>query len=348
MGIVPVLMHLRTILRALQATAQDVLAYQPDTLVLVDYPSFNLRLARTIKRHAPSVRIVYYIPPKLWAWKEWRIKSLRRYTDQVLSILPFEPEYYRTKHGMKVTYVGNPSAPLYLPPSEGSDQRDSLRASSKKAIALLPGSRRQEIHDNLPIMLAAVRKVQHSPLPFLPRSGEPEGDGRGLGGEAGGAVIIAGAPSLPESVYAPYLSEGVSLVFGRTYDILRQARAALVTSGTATLEAAIIGTPQVVCYHLPCGRIYSLLRKWLLKVPYVSLPNLILREPLVTELIAHEATPEAAAAELAKIIPDGSARTHMLNGYQRLREALGYGDASERAAQEILSPCGSHDTPIPL
>ena len=327
MGFMPVLRHLPTILGGMKQAARDVVAWQPDVLILVDYPGFNLRVAKQVHTRT-AIPVVYYISPKIWAWKEWRIRSLRKYVDLLLSILPFEPAYFEEKHHYPVTYVGNPSVDmpyvgacaataccaasgcLSQSGSIGNDDRAVLGC-----LVLLPGSRRQEIRDNLPRMLAAAERARAS-LPHL-------------------RVAIAGAPGLEPACYQPFLREGVDLRFGETHALLAEADAALVTSGTATLEAALIGVPQVVCYHLRAGKLFALLRRCFLKVPYVSLVNLILGEPLVSELIADQMTPAALDAELHALLHDSTYRQRLLDGYRRMREILGPPGASQRAAEAI-------------
>ena len=312
MGFMPVLRHLPTILGGMKQAARDVVAWQPDVLILVDYPGFNLRVAKQVHTRT-AIPVVYYISPKIWAWKEWRIRSLRKYVDLLLSILPFEPAYFEEKHHYPVTYVGNPSVDM---PYVGACAATACCAASG-CLALLPGSRRQEIRDNLPRMLSAAERARAS-LPHL-------------------RVAIAGAPGLEPAFYQPFLREGVDLRFGETHALLAEADAALVTSGTATLEAALIGVPQVVCYHLRAGKLFALLRRCFLKVPYVSLVNLILGEPLVSELIADQMTPAALDAELHALLHDCAYRQRLLDGYRRMREILGPPGASQRAAEAICS-----------
>ena len=312
MGFMPVLRHLPTILGGMKQAARDVVAWQPDVLILVDYPGFNLRVAKQVHTRT-AIPVVYYISPKIWAWKEWRIRSLRKYVDLLLSILPFEPAYFEEKHHYPVTYVGNPSVDMPLVGACATTACCTITESC--LIALLPGSRRQEIRDNLPRMLAAAERARAS-LPHL-------------------RVAIAGAPGLEPAFYQPFLREGVDLRFGETHALLAEADAALVTSGTATLEAALIGVPQVVCYHLRAGKLFALLRRCFLKVPYVSLVNLILGEPLVSELIADQMTPAALDAELHALLHDSAYRQRLLDGYRRMREILGPPGASQRAAEAV-------------
>lgn len=312
MGFVSVARHLPAILGGIRQCQRDILAYQPDALILIDYPGFNLRMAKFVHTHT-RIPVCYYIAPKLWAWKEWRIKSLRRHVDALFCILPFEVDFFEHKHHYPVHYVGNPSV-------------DALSASPPRSlnngeptIALLPGSRRQEIKDNLPRMLAAAAAFPQY------------------------QCLIAGAPSIEPAFYQPFLQgHRAELHFGQTYAILASAEAALVTSGTATLETALIGTPQVVCYYLPCGRLYSWLRSRLLKVPYISLVNLILGEPLVQELVAEQMTVPRVQAELARLLHDPSCRQTMLDGYARMRTLLGEPGASRRTAEGIIATIHQH------
>jgi lipid-A-disaccharide synthase len=312
MGFVPVLLHLRTIFANMKRCKEDIVAWQPDVVILVDYPGFNLNIAGYVhaRTHIP---VYYYISPKLWAWKEYRIKNIKRDVDELFSILPFEVDFYN-KHHYRVHYVGNPTvdevaAFRSLPSAvEGGDLPD------KPVIALLAGSRRQEIKDNLPDMLRAASGFpSHQP-------------------------VIAGAPGISPDYYHTFIGTAdVQIVFGQTYRLLQQADAALVTSGTATLEAALFRVPQVVCYHTPIGRVISFLRKRLIKVKYISLVNLVAGREVVRELVAHTMTVENMREELGRLLHDAPYRKQILDGYEDVVQRLGEPGAHRRAAQEIIS-----------
>ena len=298
MGIGPVLTHLPQILGGMRQARRDILQWQPQAVILVDYPGFNMRMAKYVKTHT-DIPVYYYIAPKIWAWKEWRIRSIKRYVDELFSILPFEVEFFEGKHHYPIHYVGNPTADEvreFL-----SDQGNVAAGTDPRpVIALLPGSRRQEIKDNLPAMLQAV-----SPYASTHR------------------VVIAGAPSMPESFYRQLAPQG-ELCFGQTYRLLHQACAALVTSGTATLETALLGTPQVVCYATPLPRLVALVRRWVLKVQWVSLVNLIAGREVVRELVADTFSVANIQHELAPLLSSESEeRQLMLRGYEEVWQRLG-------------------------
>lgn len=318
MGFIPVMMHLRTILGNMKMCKNDIVGWKPDVLILVDYPGFNLDIAKFI--HAKTnIPVYYYIAPKIWAWKEYRIKNIKRDVDKLFSILPFEVDFFEKKHNYPIQYVGNPT--LDEVEKFKSEHNENFAGfttrthlEGKPIIALLSGSRKQEIADNLPLMVEAVR-------PLMDRY----------------QVVVAGAPSIDMALYDKYLSgTGVKVVPNETYSLLMQAEAALVTSGTATLETALFGVPQVVCYYLPFGKVYSFLRRFFLKIPYVSLVNLVLGREGVKELIADGMTVEAARAELLKVLNGGEARDKMLASYAELKQKLGETGAPEHAAKLII------------
>ncbi len=318
MGFIPVMMHLRTILGNMKMCKNDIVGWKPDVLILVDYPGFNLDIAKFI--HAKTnIPVYYYIAPKIWAWKEYRIKNIKRDVDKLFSILPFEVDFFEKKHNYQIQYVGNPT--LDEVEKFKSEHNENFAGfttrthlEGKPIIALLSGSRKQEIADNLPLMVEAVR-------PLMDRY----------------QVVVAGAPSIDMALYDKYLSgTGVKVVPNETYSLLMQAEAALVTSGTATLETALFGVPQVVCYYLPFGKVYSFLRRFFLKIPYVSLVNLVLGREGVKELIADGMTVEAARAELLKVLNGGEARDEMLASYAELKQKLGETGAPEHVAKLII------------
>lgn len=308
MGFIPVLLHARTILNNMKMCKEDIKTWRPDVVILVDYPGFNLDIAKFV--HSEKIaKVFYYISPKIWAWKEYRIKNIRRDVDELFSILPFEVNWFKER-GYKINYVGNPCVDA-IKQFKNSDE-DKLPISDKPIIAILSGSRKQEIKDNLSKMLLAASQFKEYEL------------------------VLAGAPSIDRSLYDEYIPDGINvrIEFGKTYDILSQAKAALVTSGTATLETAIIGTPQVVCYSMKPARLFGFLRRFL-KVKYVSLVNLVLNREGVTELIADKMTVENVKHELSLILPGGERREKMLADYAEMNKILGGPGASERAAKKM-------------
>lgn len=316
MGFIPVLLHLRTIFSNMDRCKHDIEAWKPDVLILVDYPGFNLKIAAYIKKHT-QIPIYYYISPKIWAWKEYRIKNIRRDVDKLFSILPFEVDFFRGHH-YPVDYVGNPCVDAVdsflrtdTETKEQFCQRLNLE-SSRPIIALLVGSRKQEIKDNLSRMMEASRSFPQYQF------------------------VIAGAPGIAQEFYSHYLTDGAKIVFGETYRLLRHSEAALVTSGTATLETALFRVPQVVCYYTAAGKLVSFLRRHILKVKYISLVNLVSGSEVVTELVADGMTVDNIRCELSAIIEGGSRRIQMLSGYDRMIQILGTPGASERAAKLMV------------
>ncbi len=313
MGFSEVLRHLGKVLGNLKTAREAVARERPDALVLIDYPSFNLKLAAFA--HGLGIPVYYYISPKVWAWKEWRIKDMRRYCRKVLSILPFEVGYFKGK-GMEVEYVGNPSVEevdareASLPPRGEFLARWNLPAD-KPLLALVPGSRVGEIRNNLPVMDAVARRFPQF------------------------TAVIAGAPGIDASIYSGFSSFPV--VGNATFELLRNSANALVTSGTATLETALLGTPQVVCYRSNGSRLSRKVLERFIKCPFVSLPNLIAGREIVRELLLDRCNEEAVAAELAAILPGAPCRDEMLRGYARMRGILGTSDAARTAACAILT-----------
>ena len=313
MGFAEVLRHLGKVLGNLRHAKRRVSAMRPDVVVLIDYPSFNLKLAEYA--HGLGIPVDYYIPPKVWAWKEWRVKDIRRYCRHVLSILPFEVEFY-SRHGMEVEYVGNPSVEevharlLRLPGREQFLKQWHL-PGDRPLLALVPGSRLGEIRNNLPVMEAVAERFRQ----FQP--------------------VVAGAPGIDRGVYEKY--KVFPVVEGATFELVHHGECALVTSGTATLETALLGTPQVVCYRGSGSKLFYNVMKRVLKCPFVSLPNLIAGREIVPEMLMHMCEPNAVAAQLQKIVPEGAGRAEMLQGYELMRRRLGSGKAAGRAAAVI---CG--------
>ncbi len=324
MGFVPVLLHLHVVLRNIAFCKKDIVEYAPDAVILVDYPGFNLGIAEFVHRNT-SIPVFYYISPKIWAWKEYRIKNIKRSVDELFSILPFEVDFFERKHNYPIHYVGNPTEGEvrgfragYTESGQDFKRRNGL--PDKPIIALLAGSRKQEIKDNLPYMLRAARRVA--------------GDRYQL--------VVAGAPAVEKEYYDRFLdgADDAGIVFNQTFPLLSHSRAALVTSGTATLETALFGVPQVVCYKTPIPKVIAFLRRRLLKVKYISLVNLIANREVVSELVADTFSEDNIAGELAAVTADGKARDAMLRGYAEVKEILGEKDAADNAAREMLELLG--------
>ena len=317
MGFIPVLLHLRTIFANMKRCKEDIVAWQPDVVILVDYPGFNLNIAKFL-RAKTQIPVYYYISPKIWAWKEYRIKNIKRDVDELFSILPFEVEFFEGKHNYPIHYVGNPTVDEVTAfraehPETYDDFIRETGLESKPIIALLAGSRKQEIKDNLPDMLRAA-------------SAFPEYQ-----------LVLAGAPGISPDYYHEYIGGAkVKILFGQTYRLLQQAEAALVTSGTATLETALFRVPQAVCYHTPIGKVISFLRRHILTVKYISLVNLIANREVVKELVADTMTVEQARAELERILYNKEYRQRMLEGYEYMASRLGDAGAPKHAAQEMI------------
>lgn len=312
MGFCEVIRHLDKVLHNLKVAKRGVAELKPDALILVDYPSFNLKLAKEAVKH--DIPVYYYISPKVWAWKEGRVKKIKRYVRRMLSILPFEVEYYRGRHGYDIDYVGNPTI------KEVDEKLASLGSfgdfctrhgidASRPILALVPGSRMGEIRNNLPVMAEVARR--HLEL-------QP---------------VIAGAPAIDAGVYSKYCD--CKVVDNDTFALMAHAQGALVTSGTATLEAALIGVPQVVCYRANGSKISYNIFRHILKIPYVSLPNLIANREVVAEQLVHLCTPALVDGELRKVLPGGCAHDAQQTGYKEIRERLTTADAAANAARII-------------
>ena len=311
MGFIPVLLHLPTILKNMKMCKRDIVEWRPDVVILVDYPGFNLKIAKFLKQKT-SIPVFYYISPKIWAWKEYRIKNIKRDVDQLFSILPFEVPFFEVKHHYPIHYVGNPTADEVRRFKASYDGR--FPTFSKPVIAILAGSRLHEIKDNLPVML---RATDHLADRFQ--------------------LVVAGAPSVPHDYYLQFFgNRKVEIVYDQTYPLLMNAHAALVTSGTATLETALFDVPQVVCYATPLPRLISFLRRILLKVKYVSLVNLIADSEVVKELVAADYSEENVRREIDAIIADGPQRNAMKEGYAEVWRRLGKESAPDNAARQIV------------
>lgn len=314
MGFSEVIRFLPMLLQNLRKAKSVIKEFHPDVLVLVDYPSFNLKLAAYA--HKLGIRVDWFIAPKVWAWKEWRIPKLRKYLTNLYSILPFEPAYFK-RHSMEAKYVGNPTVKeieqslSHIPPKKHFLERQGI-SDERPIIAILPGSRKAEIRNNLPIMIEAAKQFPDC------------------------QYVIAAAPSMPEKFYRSIVQDtGMQLAFGATPTLLKYSVAAIVTSGTATLETAVIGTPQVVCYRGNGSRLTFGIMRRVLKVKYVSLPNLIAGNSIVPELLLHNCTANRIARELTPLLQASPQRDWQVAGYRNMRKKLGTTDASKIAAEQI-------------
>lgn len=309
MGFMEVALNLRTILGNIKFCKKDIQEFKPDVLILVDYPGFNLRIAEFAK--SLGIKVVYYISPQLWAWKEGRVETIKKYVDEMLVILPFEKDFYK-KHYVEAHFVGHPllDAVSGLKPIDIQKFKTENKLNNKEIIALLPGSRKQEVEKMLQIMLS-VRSY------FIDYQ-----------------FVIAGAPSLPKEFYSKFVDDDVHFVSNKTYDLLRCSKAALVTSGTATLETALLNVPEVVCYR--GSRIsYEIGKRLIKNIKYISLVNLIMDREVVKELIQNDLTTENLVLELKLILDEN--RNRILSDYTQLRHKLGDSGASENAAEIIVN-----------
>lgn len=324
MGFVPVLLHLGTIFSNMKRCKEDIVAWKPDVVILVDYPGFNLNIAKFLKKNT-LIPVYYYISPKIWAWKEWRIKSIKRDVSEMFSILPFEVPFYEQKHKYPIHYVGNPTAQEVAEFRAGYHQtyeefcRENNLDSRKPIIALLAGSRLQEIKDNLPAMIEVAERFEDYQM------------------------VLAGAPSIEDEYYDKFL-EGtpVRVVKNKTYQLLSHTTAALVTSGTATLETALFNVPQVVCYETPLPKLIRFAFNHVLKVDYISLVNLVANKEVVPEMFADKFTIDGIANELYKIMPGQPARERMLAEYQEVLRELGSKVAPDEAASIMVDLLRKH------
>lgn len=312
MGFCEVIRHLDKVLHNLRVAREAIATEHPDALILVDYPSFNLKLAKEAMKL--NIPIFYYISPKVWAWKEGRVKKIKKYVKRMLSILPFEVAYYRDKHNYNVDYVGNPTikevdTKLAALLSEQSFRDKHRLTDNRPILALVPGSRIGEIRNNLPIMVEVARR--HPDM----------------------LAVVAGAPAVDTEIYRRYCD--FNIVENDTFELMAHAQGALVTSGTATLEAALIGVPQVVCYRANGSRISYNIFKHILKIPFVSLPNLIVNKAVVAEQLVHLCMPDLVDAELTKVLPGGPDYDIQQQGYKEIRTALTTADAAINAANII-------------
>ena len=319
MGFIPVLLHLPTIFKNMSFCKRDIVEWKADVVILVDYPGFNLDIAKFLHKNT-SIPVYYYISPKIWAWKEWRVKSIKRDVSEMFSILPFEVAFYERRHHYPIHYVGNPTAEEvrtfkdgYSETKEEFCRRNGLEPS-KPIIALLAGSRKQEIKDNLPAMLASVKAVA-----------------------ADYQCVLACAPSIDDSYYRKVIGQGsVLMVHDDTYPLLAHSTAALVTSGTATLETALFDVPQVVCYETPLPKIIRWGFNHVIKCDYISLVNLVADKEVVPELFADRFSVDNIKRHLLALLPSTADREKMLAGYEIVRQRLGTESAPDNAARVMV------------
>jgi lipid-A-disaccharide synthase len=310
MGIVAVLKNLGKIKRNFQIAKQALLKERPEVLVLIDYPSFNLKISKFCKEYLPQTQVIYYIPPKIWAWKEWRIHQIAKYSDRILGIFPFEPTFY-AKYGYNCHYVGNPVVDVIR---EFRRESKKQEAGSEEIIALLPGSRPSEISKCLPIMLAAARKVAGDKY----------------------RIVVTAAPGIDDSFYTPYL-QGEQLT-RNSYQLLYQAHAAIVNSGTATLETALIGCPQTAVYHVAGSKyLEKVIRPLVFNIKYFTLVNIIPDKEVIQELVASRFTQDNVEQELRRLLEDEAYRERIKAEYKILWHILGEQSAAEGAAKVITS-----------
>ena len=319
MGFVAVLQNLDKVKRNFRIAKQALLTEQPDVLILIDYPSFNLKIAKFCKQHLPHTKVIYYIPPKIWAWKKWRVHTIAKYCDQILGIFPFEPAFY-AKYGYTCQYVGNPTADSirdFIPTLDSGLplSKSQLQGPDSPTIAILPGSRRSEISHCLPVMLAAARVVAKDNY----------------------NIFVAAAPGIEDSFYLSFLHDGEMLTRD-TYTLLSAAKAAVVNSGTATLETALIGCPQTAVYYV-AGSKYL---EWLLKpimfsIKYFTLVNIIPQKEVIQELVGQRFTQTNIEKELARLLHDAPYRQQMLTNYAQIQTILGNESAAINAAKNIIN-----------
>ncbi|MBQ9591794.1 MAG: lipid-A-disaccharide synthase [Paludibacteraceae bacterium] len=311
MGFINVALNLRTVLGNMKRCKEALAAYKPDVLILIDYPSFNLDIAKFAKKTMAGMPVYYYISPKIWAWKTWRVKAIKKLIDRMYTILPFETEFYK-QYGYEVEYVGNPSVDA-VARHMWTESEETKALDTKRTVALLAGSRKQEIRMCLPRMLEVAERFTDYDF------------------------VVAGAPGVEESFYKEVIGKKhATVVFGHTYDLLKKSRAAIVNSGTATLETALLRVPEVVVYNLTGGRLVNIAQKLVIKVKWVSLVNLIANREVVPELIAADFTVEKTAVALAKILQETAERKKMLEGMDEVIEKLGAPGAAKKAARAMV------------
>jgi lipid-A-disaccharide synthase len=314
MGIIDVVLHARTILNNMALCKKEIREWGPDVLILIDYASFNLKIAKFVKLKIASLPVHFYISPKIWAWKEYRIKAFKKYVDKMYVILPFEKAFFE-KHHFPVSYVGNPCldsiAAFHSRPFDADAFRVLHSLDDRPVLAVLPGSRKGEIRSNLPLMLDVVSQYHEF------------------------QAVVSGAPGIEKEFYSSFIHTDTKLIFGETYSLLKLAYAALVTSGTATLETGLIATPQVVCFSVRGGSLPNWIFRHFMHVPYISLVNLIAGKKVVPELMGSLFTKENLVAALEPLLSDTTERKTMLRGYAEVKEQLGEPGAAKKTASLI-------------
>lgn len=308
MGISAVLRNIHKVNENFRLAENALLNYQPDALILIDYPSFNLRIAQFCKKRLPSVKIFYYIPPKIWAWKSWRVHKIAELSNLVLAIFPFEPAFYR-RYGYKALYVGNPTMDSVRAYQQA---KSNVHSEREHLIAILPGSRKQEISKCLPTLLQAARKME------------------------GYKIVVAGAPGIESAFYEKYLQDE-RIVFDETYRLLSMAEAAIVNSGTATLETALLRCPQVAVYHIACGKFLWNIRQLVFKIPFFTLVNILGNKEVIKEYIGPLFTADNIESGVRQLLTDMACRSKMLKDYDDIATLLGDGNAAENAAKCIVN-----------
>ena len=312
MAFVEVLRNLGRVCKNFQAAKEALRQEKPDVLILIDYPSFNLRMAAYCRRHLPGTKVVYYIPPKVWAWKRWRVHKIARLCDLVLGIFPFEPDFYK-RYGYRCEYVGNPTAEQVRAYKLSAVSHQHSAVSRQPMIAILPGSRQSEVRHCLPVMLEAARRIP------------------------GYQIVVTAAPGLDDVFYTPYLKEGEQLT-RETYAAVQTAQAAIVNSGTTTLETALLGCPQVAVYHLAAARLLGAIR-WaqplLFQIRYFTLVNILSGRETIRELVANDFTADKVAEELQRLLNDQAYTKNMLADYEHIQSILGTQASAKTAAERI-------------
>ncbi|NCC98359.1 MAG: lipid-A-disaccharide synthase [Bacteroidia bacterium] len=315
MGFVRVVTHAKTILKNIQQCKEDIKRYQPDAVILIDYPGFNLQIAKYVKEKL-SIPTFYYIPPKIWAWKTSRVKLIRKYIDRVYAIFPFEPDFY-AKYSCEAVYVGNPTVES-VSNAQTCSIADFLHRNSlpdKKIIALLPGSRKQEVG----LTISVLNEIDFTQF-------------------EGYQCIMAATSAVDTQMYQPATKSGIRVIYDQTYDLLANASVAIVNSGTATLETALFNVPQIVCYPIRIPRVlYYFGRKYLIKIPYISLVNIIANKQVVKELVAYQFSAKNTISELKTIIQNDEYRNLMISDYRQISSNLGSSVASDVASNDIIS-----------
>lgn len=314
MGFVNVILNIRTIKRNMEFCKKDLLSYKPDVLILIDYPGFNLRIAEFAKQH--NIKVYYYISPKLWAWKEYRVKKVRAFVDEMFTIFPFETAFYK-KHGIDVNYVGNPLFDSITEFEKTAKSAAEFKAKNnldeRPIIALLAGSRVQEIKGTLPVMKKAVE------------------------GRNDYQVLLAGVSSVDKDLYAGILQgSNIKVLYDSTYDLLNNAHTALVASGTAALETALFQVPQTVLYKIEGGILLHYIMVAVLKIDWVSLPNIILGKMAVKELLQKDMTVKKVTEELDLLLGDENYRNRILSDYREMQQLMGEPGCSKRAAEKMV------------